>query len=297
LTLEGAAGDGVELGGHGVYFGANHGAGFVDEFDGFVGQEAVGHVAIREDGGGDEGVVHDADAVVDLEALAQAAQNRDGVLDGGRLDEDGLEAALEGGVLLDVLAVLVEGGGADAVQLPAREHGLEHVAGVHCALGFAGADDGMQLVDEEDDAALGLLDFVEDGFEALFELAAELGAGDEAAHVEGEDGLVFDAFGDIAADDALGEALDNGGLADAGLADEDGVVLGLAEEDAQGAADLLVAADDRVELVAAGFVHEVAAVFGEGFVGAFGVGAGDALVAPDVGEGVQEPVAGDAEVG
>ena len=32
-------------------------------------------------------------------------------------DEHLLEAALEGGVLLDVLAVLVEGGGADHAQL------------------------------------------------------------------------------------------------------------------------------------------------------------------------------------
>ena len=50
-----------------------------------------------------------------------------------------LEAALEGGVLLDVLAVLVERGGADHAQLAAGEHRLEHVAGVHRALGRAGA--------------------------------------------------------------------------------------------------------------------------------------------------------------
>ena len=48
------------------------------------------------------------------------------------------------------------GGGADAVQLAARERRLEHVAGVHGALGGAGADDGVQLVDEQDDLALGL---------------------------------------------------------------------------------------------------------------------------------------------
>ena len=36
-------------------------------------------------------------------------------------DVDRLEAPLEGGVLLDVLAVLVEGGRADAAQLAARE--------------------------------------------------------------------------------------------------------------------------------------------------------------------------------
>ena len=66
-------------------------------------------------------------------------------------DEDRLEAALQRGVLLDVLAVLVERGRADAVQLAARQHRLEHVRGVHRAFGRARADDGVQLVDEQDD--------------------------------------------------------------------------------------------------------------------------------------------------
>ena len=74
----------------------------------------------------------------------------------GLADQDRLEAALERRVLLDVLAVLVERGRADRAQLAAREHRLEQVGGVHRALGRAGADDRVQLVDEQDDLALGL---------------------------------------------------------------------------------------------------------------------------------------------
>ena len=47
---------------------------------------------------------------------------------------DGLEAALERGVLLDVLTVLGEGRRADALQLAAREGGLEDVRRVDRAL-------------------------------------------------------------------------------------------------------------------------------------------------------------------
>ncbi len=65
----------------------------------------------------------------------------------------GLEAALERGVLLDVLAVLVERRGADGAQLAAGEHRLEQVGGVDGALGGARADDRVELVDEEDDLA------------------------------------------------------------------------------------------------------------------------------------------------
>ena len=74
----------------------------------------------------------------------------------GLAHEHRLEAPLEGRVLLDVLLVLVERGGADAAQLAAGERRLEHVGGVHRALGRARADHGVQLVDEEDDLALGL---------------------------------------------------------------------------------------------------------------------------------------------
>ena len=59
------------------------------------------------------------------------------------VDVDGLEAALQGGVALDVLAVFVEGGSADGLQVAAREGGLEDVGGVDRAFGSARADEGV----------------------------------------------------------------------------------------------------------------------------------------------------------
>ena len=84
----------------------------------------------------------------------------------------------------------------------------------------------------------------------LLELAAVLGAGHQRAHVEGEDRLVAQPFRHVAADDALGQPFDDRGLADAGIADQDGVVLGLAGQDLDDPPDLGVPADDRVELPA-----------------------------------------------
>ena len=74
--------------------------------------------------------------------------------DAGLAHQHRLEAPLERRVLLDVLAVLVERRGADDVQLAPGERRLEHVARVHRAFGRAGADDGVQLVDEGDELAL-----------------------------------------------------------------------------------------------------------------------------------------------
>ena len=92
--------------------------------------------------------------------------------------------------------------------------------------------------------------------------------------------LVLEPLGHVALDDAAGQALDDGGLADAGLADQHRVVLGAPAQHLDGAADLLVPADDRVELALAGGLGEVSAVLLERLVLLLGVLAGDAVAAP-----------------
>ena len=67
------------------------------------------------------------------------------------------------------------------------------------------------------------------------------------------------------------ESFDDGGLADAGLADEDRVVLGAAREHLDDAADFLVAADHRIELALPRQLGQVAAVAFERLIRAFGV--------------------------
>ena len=234
--------------------------------------------------------------MVHLVALLQPAQDRDGVLDARLLHEHRLEAALERGVLLDVLAVLVERGGADRAQLPAREHRLEQVGGVDRALGGTRAHDRVELVEEQDDAPLGLGDLLQDSLEAVLELAAVLGAGDQRADVECDDATVAQRLRHVARDDPLGEALDDRGLADAGLADQHGVVLRAAGEHLDHAPDLVVAADHRVELVVLGRLGEVAAEALERLVAVLGVLVGHAVRAAHLLDGLRELVAGRARV-
>ncbi len=101
--------------------------------------------------------------------------------------------------------------------------------------------------------------------------------------------LPLQALRDVAVDDPLREPLDDGGLADARLADEDRVVLRTAGQDLHDAADLGVAADDRVELAAAGPLGEVDAVLLQRLVGALGVLVGHpADAAAHLGERVEQ---------
>ncbi len=175
-----------------------------------------------------------------------------------------------------------------ARRSPARERGLQHVAGVHRALGGARADERVQLVDEEDDLSVRFLDFLEDRLEALLELAAELRAGDHRAEVERDDALVLQRLGNVARGDAAGEPLDDRGLSDAGVADEDRVVLRAPRQHLHHAADLLVAADDRIELALPGELGEVLRVALQSLVLFLGVGVGHAASAAHVLEGGEE---------
>ena len=126
----------------------------VHQIDRLVGQEAVGDVAVGQGRRGDDGGIGDAHAVMDLVFLLDAAQDRDRVLDRRLADEDGLEAPRQRRVLLDMFAVFVERGGADAMQFAARQRRLQQVGGVHRAVRLAGADQRVHLVDEQDDVAL-----------------------------------------------------------------------------------------------------------------------------------------------
>jgi len=63
--------------------------------------------------------------------LADAAQNLNGLFLGGFFHHNRLEAPLQGGVAFDVFAVLVQGGGANHLQLAARKRRLEDVGRIH----------------------------------------------------------------------------------------------------------------------------------------------------------------------
>ena len=140
---------------------------------------------------------------------------------------------------------------------PRASMGLRMRGGVDGAFGRAGADEGVQLVDEQDDVAAGP-DLLEHLLEALLEVAPVAGAGHQGAQVQGVELLALDGLGHVAGHDLLRQALDDGRLAHAGLADEDRVVLGAAGQHLHDPLDLALPADDRVELALPGQLGQVA---------------------------------------
>ena len=253
------------LGGHGVgpallagEVQPHHGPGLVEGVDGLVRQGLVGEIPVGEPDGGLHGLVRIGDVVELLVMGLQVAEDLDGLRHVRGLHDDLLEAAVQGAVLLHDLRELVHRGRAHALELAAGEGRLEHVRRVQAARGAAGAHDGVELVDEQDQVGvrLGLLD---DGLEALLEVAAVFGAGHHRGDVQRQDAFLREGGGDVPGGDPEGDALHDGGLAHAGLADEHRVVLLAPPEDLDHAGDLHVTPHDRVQLPFAGRFREVVA--------------------------------------
>src|SRR3989344_7247489 len=146
----------------------------VDEVDSFVRQESFGDVACRKLHRGYHGVVSDVHAVVELVALLETPQYRNGVFDRWLVDVDRLKAAGERRIVLDVLLVLLDSGRADDADITARERRLQHVGRVHRALGGTRSHERVNFVDKKNYFSLGTFDFFHDRLEALFEFAAIL---------------------------------------------------------------------------------------------------------------------------
>src|SRR6185437_3030187 len=250
----------VDLLRHGVDLDAQPRGRLVHEVNGLVRQKAIADVAVGQGRRGHHRAIRDAHAVVHLVALLETAQNGDRVRHARLAHVHRLETPLERRVLLDMLAILVELGGAHYAQLAARQHGLEHVARIHGAFRGARADERVQLVNEDDELSVARGDLLEHRLESLLELTAELGAGNEGAEVESHEALVLEALRYIAVHDALRESLDDGRLADAGFADEHRIVLRAARKHLYHAADFLVAADYGIELALARRLGEIARV-------------------------------------
>ena len=77
------------------------------------------------------------------------------------------------------------------MQFTSRQRGLEQIGRIHRAIRFAGPDQGVHLVDEQDDAAFGRGHLLQHGLQPLLEFAAIFRASNQRAHIEHKQLLVL----------------------------------------------------------------------------------------------------------
>jgi hypothetical protein len=122
----------------------------------------------------------------------------------------------------------------------------------------------VHLVEKDHHRPGGVPHLVADLLELLRKRTAQLGAGQQGGHVQLDDAAVFQGAGvGGVLDDAQGQALDDGGLAGAGLADQQRVVGAPFEQGVDDLGDFLVAAHQRVDLAQGGQGGDVAPQLGQ----------------------------------
>ncbi len=175
-----------------------------------------------------------------------------------------MESPFKRCILLYIFAILIQGGGADAVQLTASQRGLEHIARIHRAFGLARTHHGMQFIYKQDDLPLLLGQITQQRLQPLFKLAAEFGPGNQRSQIQREQPLVLDPLRHLAVYDTLGQTLHDGGLAHPWLTDQYRIVLGAALQHLDGAADLIIPSDHRVQPALLGPLGQIDGVFLQG---------------------------------
>ena len=88
-----------------------------------------------------------------------------------------------------MLTVFIKGGGTDHLHFPTGEGGFQNIGGIHGTFTVAGAHQGMNLVNKQNNIAFGF-HFVNKAFNAVFKLSAELGACHQRGHIQQMDFLI-----------------------------------------------------------------------------------------------------------
>ena len=140
---------------------------------------------------------------------------------------------------------------------PRASAGFRMLAASFWPGGAARADHRVGFVDEENDRRGRRLHFFHQPLQPVFEFALDAGAGLQQRQIERAHGDVAQTRRHIAVHDALREAFHHRGLADAGFARQDRVVLPAAGEDVHHLADLEVAPQHRIDLALARVLRQV----------------------------------------
>ena len=124
LHLHDFPGHFIQLRRHGIHLSLNHGAGFIHQVNGLIRQETVGNIPVGQGGCAHQSRVCYLHSMEYLIALLKSPQYGDSILHRGFIHHHRLESSFQRSVLLYILAVLIECGGADTVKLSPGQHGL-----------------------------------------------------------------------------------------------------------------------------------------------------------------------------
>ena len=143
-----------------------------------------------------------------LVAVVDVAEYLNGLIDSSLFYQNLLETTLKGTILLDAVAVFVQGGGSDALDFASCEGWFEQVGGIHASRSVACSHDVVDFVDEKYDVGI-VLQLVDDGTDALLKLSTVFSACHHSTHVERDDATVVEHTRHSTRDDAHGKSFND----------------------------------------------------------------------------------------
>ncbi len=220
--------------------------GLVEDINRLVRKETVREIALREPHRRLDRGIFIRDGVVVFVLRFYAFEHPQHELRFRLVDFHRLIAALERGVRLDMLLELVPRRRADTADLAARERGLENVRRIERAGRGSGADEVMDLVDEQNHVRI-FLRFIDQLLDARLEFAAVHRARDHEREIHGEEPSAVQRIRNVASREALRQPLDDGRFSRPRFTEKDRVVLRAAAEHLDQAVRFRLAADHGIE--------------------------------------------------
>ena len=152
----------------------------------------------------------------------------------------------------------------------------------------------MQLINEKNDLALRVLNFLQDSFQTIFELAAIFRAREHRAEIQSNEPFVAKRFGDVARNNSLSEPFYDCRFADAGFANQDRIVLRASRQHLDRSTNFIITTNNRIEFSLSREIREVASVLCQCLVIRFRIWIGDAHAAARLLDRFQQIIACDA---
>ena len=180
------------------------------------------------------------------------------------------------------------------MQFTTCQHRFQHIARIQGTVRLAGTDDGVQLINKQNDLSVAILHIIQYGFQTFLKFTSVFCAGYQCAHIQCEDLLVLQSLRYITFYNTLCQSFHHGGLTNTGFTDQYRVILRLTGQNTHHITDLAVSSDDGIQLLVSRFLHQILTVFFQCIIGCFRVVTGDSLVASYGRQCLQETFSGDA---
>ena len=124
-------------------------------------------IAIGKNRSLNQGLVLILHPVVNFKAFSQASKNGDSIFHVWLIHDDGLKRRSRAASFSTIFAVFVQRSRTDTVEFATGKHGLEHIARINRALYFTCPNNGMHLINEQNDPPIRFAHLIEHRFQPL----------------------------------------------------------------------------------------------------------------------------------